>query len=81
MDLSKKESSCVRAHATRQISHPRSPGKSKYTIILLQEYKNINAFDVHCEQAYVIDFFKRYVENKSSSIVESWTCRLFSEEN
>lgn len=31
-----KESGCVRAHVTRQISHPGSPSKSKYTIVLLQ---------------------------------------------
>lgn len=74
------EKGCLRAHATRQIKHPGSPGKSKYTIVLLQEYVDIKAFDVHCNAEYVTSFFKTYVESKDSAIIEDWTCRLFSED-
>jgi quinol monooxygenase YgiN len=74
-----KESGCLRAHATRQISHPGSPGESKFTIVLLQEYINIQAFDLHCAAEYVKDCFKKYIENKDTAIVEDWRCRLFSE--
>ena len=50
MALTKKnESGCIRAHATRQIPHPGAPGKSKYKIVLLQEYVDIKAFDIHCQ--------------------------------
>ena len=80
MDLSRKESGCVRAHATRQISHPGSPGKSKYTIVLLQEYVDIKAFDIHCAADYVTSFFKNFIENKETALVADWRCRLFSEE-
>lgn len=73
------ESGCIRAHAMRQISHPGSPGKSKYKIVLLQEYMNIKAFDIHCNKNYVIEFFKNYVENEKTSLVKEGTCRLFSE--
>ncbi len=76
----KNESGCVSAHAMRQISHPGSPGKSKYTIALLQEYVNIKAFDAHCEADYVKSAFKNYVEDGDSSLVKEWRCRLFSEE-
>ncbi len=75
-----KESGCLRAHVTRQIAHPGSPGKSKYTIVLLQEYSNIQAYDAHCAADYVTDFFKIYIENKDTAIIEDWSCRLFSEE-
>lgn len=75
-----KEPGCLRAHATRQIEHPGSPGKSKYTIILLQEYIDIQAFDLHCNASYVTSFFKKYIEDEETSIVEDWQCRLFSEE-
>ena len=75
----KKETGCLRAHATRQIAHPGSLGKSKYTIVLLQEYINIQAFDLHCEADYVTNFFKTYIENGDTAIVEDWRCRLFSE--
>jgi len=77
----KNESGCIRAHATRQISHPGSPGKSKYKIILLQEYADIKAFDIHCSKNYVTEFFKKYVENEKTSLVKEWTCRLFSEQD
>ena len=79
MALSRKEDACVRAHATRQISHPGSPGKSKYTIVLLQEYVDIKAFDAHCASNYVTDFFKNYIENPEAGLIADWTCRLFSE--
>ena len=76
-----QEKDCIRAHATRQIAHPGSPGKSKYTIILLQEYLNIEAFDAHCKAHYVIDFVKNYIENKEAAIIEDGTCRLFSDKD
>jgi quinol monooxygenase YgiN len=77
--LSEKESGCVKAHVTKQISHPGSPSKSKYTIVLLQEYVDIKAFDAHCAADYVTHFFKEFIENEETSIVEDWKCRLFSE--
>lgn len=81
MALTKKsERGCVRAHATRQIAHPGSPGKSKYTIVLLQEYVDINAFDAHCNSEYVKNAFQKYVENAETSIVKEWQCRLFTED-
>ena len=74
-----KESGCIRAHITRQISHPGSPSKSKYNIVLLQEYDSIKAFDIHCASDYVTDFYKSYIDNQSTGIVADWKCRLFTE--
>ncbi|HEY2811403.1 MAG TPA: antibiotic biosynthesis monooxygenase [Rhabdochlamydiaceae bacterium] len=79
MALTGKEKGCLRAHATRQITHPNAPGKSKYTIVLFQEYVNLQAFDTHCKADYVSHFFEKYVANEDTAIVEEWTCRLFSE--
>lgn len=70
----------LRAHATRQISHPGSPGKSKYKIVLLQEYVDIQAFDLHCSSSYVTETFKKLIENEETALVADWCCRLFSEE-
>ena len=75
-----KEKGCIRAHATRQIQHPGSPGVSKYKIVVLQEYVDIKAFDIHCNADYVTSFFKKYIENKDTAIIEDWQCRLFSED-
>ena len=81
MALTKKnESGFITAHATRQIPHPGSPGKSKYKIVLLQEYVNIEAFDAHCHAGYVKRAFEKYIENEETSIVKDWCCRLLSEE-
>lgn len=73
------EKGCLRAHATRQIVHPGSPGKSKYTIVLLQQYSNLQAFEAHCASEHVSRFVKTYLENEETSLVKEWTCRLFSE--
>ncbi|MDF1759074.1 MAG: antibiotic biosynthesis monooxygenase [Coxiellaceae bacterium] len=79
MTLSRKEGGCIRASATRQISHPGSPGQSKYTIVLLQQYENIKAFDAHCARDYVTRFFNDYIDNPDAGLIADWTCRLFSE--
>lgn len=79
MTLTLKEKGCLKAHATRQIAHPGAPGKSRYAIVLLQEYKNLEAFDIHCMSDYVTEFFGTYVQNEDTAIVEEWTCRLFNE--
>ncbi len=73
------EKGCVSARATRQIAHPGSPGKSKYKIVLLQEYTGTKAFDIHCNSTYVADAFKKYVGDEDTSLVKEWTCRLFSD--
>ena len=79
MALSRKEEGCIRANATRQMSHPGSPGQSKYTIVLLQQYEMIEAFDAHCATDYVTGFFEEYIDNPEAGLIADWTCRLFSE--
>ena len=74
MALTAKEKGCLRAHAMRQIVHPGAPGKSKYTIVCLQKYRNLEAFDIHCKSDYVAEFFETHVQ-----MVDKWTCRLFNE--
>ncbi len=73
------EKGCLSARAMRQIAHPGSPGKSKYTIVLQQEYVDINAYNIHCAAEYVKDLVKKYIENKDTAIIKEGTCRLFSE--
>ena len=75
-----RETGCVRAHATRQISHPGSLGESKYTIVLLQEYVDVKAFDIHCASEYIKNAFGEFIENEETALVAQWRCRLFSED-
>jgi quinol monooxygenase YgiN len=76
----KHEPDCVSARVTHQVAHPGSPTQSKFTIVLMQEYINIEAFDNHCSKDYVSDFFKIYIEHEKTGIVEDWQCRLFTED-
>ena len=73
------EKGCLRAHATKQVLHPGAPKKSKYTIILLQEYVDSNAFEIHSNANYVINAFKELVENPATAMVADWQVRLFKE--
>lgn len=76
---SANEKGCLRAHATRQIPHPGATGQSKYRIILLQEYENIDAFNAHCRSPYVREFVEKYLIDETTSPIKEWRCRLFSE--
>ena len=67
MAQTQQEKGCIRARATRQIAHPGSPGKSKYTIVLMQEYADIT------------DFVKTYIENPKTAIIADGRCRCLSE--
>ena len=73
------EPGCISARVTQQVKHPGAPSSSKYTIVLLQEYADVEAFDLHCKTEYVAEFFKNCIENKETAIVEHWQCRLLSE--
>jgi len=35
----------------------------------LQEYIDVEAFDIHCEADYVTNFVKKYIEDENTSIV------------
>jgi quinol monooxygenase YgiN len=48
--------------------------------VLLQEYVDIKSFDIHCGADYVKQCFKEFIENKETSLVADWRCRLFSED-
>ena len=74
-----KEKDCIRYSVTQQVEHPGAPGKSKFTIILIQEYSNPKAFDAHCVSEHVQAFAKKYFED-DNSLIEDWQCRLFSPE-
>ena len=43
------EKGCLKYHVMRQVSHPCATGESKFSIVLIQEYTNTQAFDEHCE--------------------------------
>ena len=78
MDMTRtSEKGCVQAYAFEQIAHPKSPGTSKYKIVLFQEYKALADFNTHTEMPYVKEFVKTYIEHPETAIIQDGTCRLF----
>lgn len=75
-----KEPGCVTYRVTKQITHPGSPGKTKFTIILMQEYESLKAFDEHCESEHCKNAFNTFINEGPGRIVEDWRCRLLSED-
>lgn len=74
-----QEPDCLSARATQQITHPGSPGITEYDFVLMQTYKNIAAFDQHCDASYVKDFVANCIDNPETALIANGTCRLFSE--
>lgn len=74
----KHEEGCLRYLVTKQIPHAISPQMSKYTIVTIEEFVDMQAFDKHGSSSYFKDFFHKYVENKSTGLVEDLNVRLFS---
>ena len=78
--LALREDGCVRYRVTRQIKHPQAPQESKFSIVFNEEWASIEAFEAHCAQQYLVDFFQRYVGNPETSIAADCTVRLFNDE-
>lgn len=78
--LSLREDGCIRYRVTRQINHPSAPTESKFTLVFNEEWASIEAFELHCEQAYVVDFFTKYVQDPQTSLVDDSNVRIFSDE-
>ena len=75
-----KEEGCITYRVTKQIPHPGSPGKTKFTIVLMETFKNLKAFDEHCEAEHTVNAFNTFINLGPGCIVEDWRCRLFSED-
>lgn len=78
--LALREDGCVRYRVTRQIKHPQAMQESKFSIMFNEEWASIEAFEEHCAQPYLVDFFERYVGNPETSITADCSVRLFSDE-
>jgi quinol monooxygenase YgiN len=79
-DSLEKEPGCVTFRVTKQIIHPGSPGKTKFTITLMEEFESLSAFEEHGEAEHCVNFFNAHVNEGPDCIVEDWRCRLFSED-
>ena len=74
----KNEEGCLRYLVTKQLPHAVSPQMSKYTVVTIEEFVDMQAFDKHCSSSYFKDFFQKYVESKVTGLVEDVNVRLFS---
>lgn len=71
------EKNCLKYVVTRQIEHPGAAGASKYKIVSIEEFKDKDAFDVHCQSDYVADFVEKYVKNERM-VIQDFNVRLLS---
>lgn len=74
-----REDGCIQYTVTRQIKSSFASGTSKYDIVLLEKFINKDAFEWHNSQSYIKDFFNKYVASSTTSIVEDFNVRLFSD--
>jgi quinol monooxygenase YgiN len=74
-----REDGCIQYMVTRQIESSFALGVSKYNIVLLEKFINKEAFEWHNSQSYIKDFFNKYIANDTTSIVEDFNVRLFSD--
>ena len=75
----RQESGCINAYILQHIDHPNSPTPSNYSLVAMQQYESVEAFEKHCAQAYVKQFFATVVEGETTALVADWRCRLFKE--
>ena len=78
--LTLREDGCVRYRVTRQIKHPQAPTESKFSIVFNEEWASVEAFELHCQQPYLTEFFGKYVESPETSLVDDCNVRVFSDE-
>jgi quinol monooxygenase YgiN len=78
--LALREDGCIRYRVTRQIQYPGSDTPSPFSIMFNEEWSSKETFDAHANQAYVVEFFAKYIENPETSLVADSSLRIFSDE-
>lgn len=72
----KNEKNCLKYVVTKQINHPGTSGQSLYKIVSIEEFKNTESFDQHCQAPYVRDFVAQYMQ-ADREIIQDFNVRLF----
>ncbi|MEN9946892.1 MAG: hypothetical protein RLZZ293_1278 [Pseudomonadota bacterium] len=78
--LTLREDGCIRYRVTKQLAHSQAPTQSKFNLVFNEEWANLEAFEKHCQQPYIIEFFTKYVEDPATAIVEDCQVRIFTDE-
>jgi quinol monooxygenase YgiN len=79
LECLEKEEGCASFCVTKQLAHPVSSGKTQFTIILMETFVSLPAFDTHCDAEHTVRAFNMFINEGDGCIVEEWRCRLFSE--
>ncbi len=76
-----REDGCIRYCVTRQIARPNTEySPSLYSIVINEEFTNIEAFNKHGNMWYIKDFFDKYIANPETSIAINSNVRIFTDE-
>jgi quinol monooxygenase YgiN len=76
--LTQREDGCIRYTITRQIQSPFAEG-SGLPIVFNECWQNMQAFESHCQQDYIVDFFQTCCLSEDGLAAE-WNVRVFSDE-
>ena len=68
-----EEEGCVSYTVTKQIAHPNATGKS-FPIVFNEVWKNKEAFELHCNKAYIAEFFEKHCLDKDGLVKDFNVC-------
>ena len=75
---SQREDGCIQYTVTRQIKSTFAEGKS-FPIVFNEIWKDMAAFEAHCQRKEIVDFFERYCLAEDGLAAE-WNVCVFSDE-
>lgn len=56
--LSHKEDWCILYEVTKQLDNKYAPWKSEFDCTFIEQWKNVEIFEKHCNMDYISSFFK-----------------------
>ncbi|GKT11409.1 MAG: hypothetical protein ISEC1_P0373 [Thiomicrorhabdus sp.] len=74
---SQREDGCIQYTVTRQIKSPFAEGKS-FPIAFNEIWKNMVAFEAHCQRQEIVDFFETYCVSEDG-LAADWNVCVYSD--
>ncbi|MGB6329305.1 MAG: antibiotic biosynthesis monooxygenase [Halarcobacter sp.] len=75
---SSREDGCIQYLVTKHISHENAMGKS-FPIVFNEIWASKEAFELHCNKAYITDFFEKHCVDKNGLVKDFNVC-VYSDE-
>lgn len=76
--ITKKEEGCIQYIVTKHYEHPNAMGKS-YPIVFNEIFESKEAFEFHCNQPYIVDFFETHCVQEDG-LVEDFNVSVYTDQ-